>query len=82
MIDSYQAQKAWQKQIDAQQVALQELQESQYLAQLEYELARDTLVLQIELRERVLRQNQILLIGGMSLIVLSGFVFAYKLRRR
>ena len=82
MIDTYQAQKAWQKQIDAQNTQLKELQESQFLAQLEYQLARDTLMLQIELRERVLKQNQMLLIGGMSLIVLSGFVFAYKLRKK
>ena len=73
---------AFQRATDSLRVELRELEEQTELINLEAQLTYNALKLRIELRERALRQNQILLVGGIGVMVLAGFVFVYKLRTR
>ena len=82
MFETRNRQLAYQRATDSLKVEMQELQETTQLINLEAQLAYETIKLKIKLREGVLRQNQILLIGGVSVMVLAGFIFAYKLRKR
>tara|TARA_R100000005_G_C4970255_1_gene183511 strand:+ start:747 stop:1316 length:570 start_codon:yes stop_codon:yes gene_type:complete len=82
MFETRNRQLAFQRATDSLKVEMQELQEQTQLITLEAQLAYEALNLRIELRQKALRQNQILLIGGISVIVLAGFIFVYKLRKR
>ena len=82
MFETRNRQLAFQRATDSLRVELRELEEQTELINLEAQLTYNALKLRIELRERALRQNQILLVGGIGVMVLAGFVFVYKLRTR
>ena len=82
MFETRNRQLAYSRATDSLKVELRELEETTQLINLEAQLAYETLKLRIDLRQKALRQNQILLVGGVGAIVLAGFVFAYKLRKR